>query len=337
MDLEKNKIYLIYKKLSGTLTQDEERSFAQWLEENPENQKHVERIQEILNHSQNDMEYPPVDKEEIWHGITKETIHKTAGRTSLKSLLSPFAVKNPMVRFATGFAVILCCVGTYLLFHRVLNPYQVTKTGMGQQISLSLPDQSQIVLNSDSEIKFKKDFSEKHRTLSLKGEAYFKVAHQETPFIIETEYAKTTVLGTTFNLYSRDLVTQLFVDEGKVKFQSLVENDASVIVTAGQFSSVDQGEQPKKPVKMSTKKALAWLDKKLIFERAPLEDVAKVLERHYNIRIKFQQEPLKKRTITATIHDLNADEAIQSLCAILKITYSKKSNQYLLKNKEKQE
>ena len=57
--------------------------------------------------------------------------------------------------------------------------------GKGQKTTFSLPDNSEVVLNADSEIEYKKSNWDNNRKLKLKGEAYFKVAKGKT-FEVET-------------------------------------------------------------------------------------------------------------------------------------------------------
>ena len=53
-------------------------------------------------------------------------------------------------------------------------------------ISIELPDGTNVVLNSASQLSFLNNFGENGRRVQLNGEAYFKVAHDEKcAFIVQ--------------------------------------------------------------------------------------------------------------------------------------------------------
>ena len=86
----------------------------------------------------------------------------------------------------------------------------------GEKTSFVLPDNSEVVLNSGSEIQYKKWNWSTERKLKLDGEAFFKVAKGKT-FEVETDLGKVTVLGTQFNVKSRNNRIDVICFEGKVK------------------------------------------------------------------------------------------------------------------------
>ena len=86
----------------------------------------------------------------------------------------------------------------------------------GTQNTFSLPDNSEVVLNSGSEIQYKKWNWDNNRSLNLEGEAFFKVAKGKK-FEVNTTVGKVTVLGTQFNVKQRENYFDVSCYEGKVK------------------------------------------------------------------------------------------------------------------------
>ena len=64
MGINKKIIHLIYKKMDRSLTSDEERELNKWLENNPENQKNLQRLSTILEEGR-DIELPDFSEKEI--------------------------------------------------------------------------------------------------------------------------------------------------------------------------------------------------------------------------------------------------------------------------------
>ena len=76
-----------------------------------------------------------------------------------------------------------------------------------------------------SSITYKRGFNEGHRTLHLKGEAYFEVQKLTLPFVVKTYHGEITVLGTSFNVRSRNDEFEVGVNSGQVKVSN---RDSSV-------------------------------------------------------------------------------------------------------------
>lgn len=90
----------------------------------------------------------------------------------------------------------------------------------GGEYCVTLSDGTIVWLNSESELRYPTAFSGNIRRVELKGEAYFKVAHNENqPFIVDANGYQVEVLGTEFNLsaYPDDSHKTTTLLRGKVK------------------------------------------------------------------------------------------------------------------------
>jgi hypothetical protein len=168
-------------------------------------------------------------------------------------------------------------------------------TPRGGEYMLHLQDGTKVWLNAMTTIKYPIFFSKNKREIEIKGEAYFEVAKQEyegkrVPFVIHAGHQDLEVLGTAFNLqhYGDNIITTLV--EGKVKLnfknsqlpaQYLTPEDQSIFNTATQQFS-------KKKVDPSYYSA--WKDGKFAFEKTPIEDVMKCIERWYDVEVVFKEQ-----------------------------------------------
>lgn len=98
-----------------------------------------------------------------------------------------------------------------------------------QEIAFALPDNSEVILNANSEIGFSKWNWENNRKLDLSGEAYFKVA-KGNKFDVNTALGTVTVLGTQFNVKSIENNFEVSCFEGKV---SVTTQNQNFILTKG--------------------------------------------------------------------------------------------------------
>ena len=65
----------------------------------------------------------------------------------------------------------------------------------------------------------------------------------------------------------------------------------------------------------------AWVYSRLEFQIVPFEEVAKKLERWYNVTITFSDEQVKKLSVYGSFEDETVEEAFEALKAAFKINY----------------
>lgn len=199
----------------------------------------------------------------------------------------------------------------------------VSKTG--ERKSFQLPDGTKVVLNAGSTLFLEDSFNTGKRSLTLEGEAFFDVAQNASaPFVIHTSAMDVTVLGTAFNVkaYKNDETNETSLVRGLVKVslrsgnhQLLLRPNEKVIVPVSKTII-----QKVKPV--STKRnipepaidysiaslthipqdttavELSWVDNRLIFANESFGEIARKLERWYDVKIRFESEELKQYRFT---------------------------------------
>jgi len=79
-----------------------------------------------------------------------------------------------------------------------------------------LVDNSTVQMHYNSTLSYAKDFSEKNRSVTLEGAAYFDIAKSEKPFTIHTDNGEVTVYGTQFTVFSNDKLFTVELHEGSV-------------------------------------------------------------------------------------------------------------------------
>ena len=96
-------------------------------------------------------------------------------------------------------------------------------TPRGKDCHLTLADGTRVWMNADSQLEFPEQFNGTRRTVRLHGEAYFEVAKDRRhPFVVETDYLTTTVLGTSFNVraYSQNDASVALVENMKTTMKT---------------------------------------------------------------------------------------------------------------------
>ncbi len=264
-------------------------------------------------------------KKEIWMRLEQQ-IEISSEPEKIKNInISTFRwIGYP--RFVGAFLLIALI---YMPIVKIMNTVNINSDlGMREKV-ISLSDGSKIYLNAGSKLSYSKDYDSESRKVSLKGEAYFDVKKGINPFIISTEYAEITVLGTKFNVRSRDDGFEVGVNEGAVKVHN---NLQSMEISKGEQIDVNPGY----PKTFSTSKIAdfypGWKNNKLICDNSSLEKICRELERRYNIKIQFQTSLQKNITISGII-DLspnNLDSVLSSISLLSKRKFKLQGDSYIL-------
>lgn len=183
---------------------------------------------------------------------------------------------------------------------------------MGSRVSFVLPDGSSGMLNSGSKLSYSLPFSI-NRKLKLEGEAWFKVTRDKNhPFEVSAGNSSITVLGTSFNLsaYPSENYVEVVLQEGKVEFSENNHNEKVTIKPSERL--VFQGGNIFKSV-TDPSKFSAWTEGKLVFRGDPMDEVARRIERWYNVKVILANPELEKYSFRGTFEDDNLEEVLKYL------------------------
>ncbi len=183
---------------------------------------------------------------------------------------------------------------------------------------VTLPDGSTLKLNAQSKITFQQDLQSKHRLVTLEGEAYFDVMHdEESPFIIDFGELKIIDLGTAFNVKAykeqANIVTTLF--EGAVDM--VVGGSKKASLVPGQKANYNKSDSQ---VQVSTSvqtDELAWIRDRFVFHDVPLKTVMNELALWYGMRVSWQNETQKNTKLHL---DLKRANSIETIMEMLKLS-----------------
>ncbi|MES2458182.1 MAG: FecR domain-containing protein [Bacteroidota bacterium] len=196
-----------------------------------------------------------------------------------------------------------------------------------QKRQITLPDGTRVWLNAGSELKYEPDFNKKLRTVSLSGEGFFDVKHDAgRPFVIHTGEVTTTVLGTAFNVKENKTgqSVEVTVTRGRV---SVTRGDKISILTPDQQVTVDllSGNFSKKTIE--AEKIIAWISNEMDFDDVTFESAAAQLEKHFQVKISFDNEKLKTcRFSGSTFKQDQLAKILNVICGFNNATWKQQSD-----------
>ena len=191
---------------------------------------------------------------------------------------------------------------------------------MGARVSFNLPDGSKGMLNSGSTISYSVPFNN-NRAVKLEGEVWLEVKKDENnPFEISTGNTSVKVLGTSFNLsaYPAENYVELVLTQGKVDFKAEI-NKNHIIINPSERLVFQDGLISKTTTDPA--KYNAWTEGKLVFRGDPMSEVARRIERWYNVKIVLADKELEKYSFRATFQDDKLEEVLHFLSMTSPIRY----------------
>lgn len=181
----------------------------------------------------------------------------------------------------------------------------IVSTDFAEQRTLSLPDGSTVKLNANSVLRYATAWEDQDdRQVWLDGEAFFTVAKKPVTgqkFRVTTPDLTVAVLGTVFNVNSREEQTSVFLEEGSIaltlkrdsgKEETLMEPGELLTYSAKQQAVITNTKRTAAPLHTS------WKDGVLQFEATPLSVVTERVEHIYGIQFAVSDTAIYQREIT---------------------------------------
>ena len=228
-------------------------------------------------------------------------------------------MKRLSVRQMAAGALLLLTGGLLTLFFSSRHVYQASQHP--QQIVLK--DGSKVWLNTDTRLVYTDFPFFSERRLDLTGEAYFDVASDpEKPFIIQSANMTTLVLGTAFNIKAYpDEPFYITVTSGKVRLEDRKTKTITVLTSNKQLKYASQHPPVLKEVASAT--AHAWTSGQMEFYDQSFGEIARAINRKYNVKVVFANSTLEQCMITASFEKESAvSRVIDLLCKINNATYT---------------
>jgi ferric-dicitrate binding protein FerR (iron transport regulator) len=215
----------------------------------------------------------------------------------------------------------------------------LVSTNNGSRTKLMLPDGSSVWLNAGSKLTFDKSFDAPLREVFLTGEAFFDVVkNPERPFIIHTIKMDVKVLGTQFNVkaYEQDKTTETSLIKGSVEVflknnpqkkymlrpneKLVLLNNPAAKITKNPAKNIPPDAAPYAEIRpltylqgSKTNIESSWIKNILSFEDESFTEVAKKMERWYDVSIEFRNKKWEYHYLKGSFEKENLEQALNAL------------------------
>ena len=327
---------LIIKKFADEISNAEEQELQTWLFDSITNQEMYQGMQKLWNATvrKQETDVPDIDVEwhKLEHRLQLNQAEKTATVLEFKQRATRKENKFLQARWYPFYAI----AAVLLLYFGITlfdgNQQILESTRYAETKNVTLPDGSQVRLNNDSRISYTRSFSDGDRTVHLQGEAFFTVVKNKNPFVVKTENARVRVLGTEFNVWSRNEETRITVRKGKVSVQSSgTETNDGLVLTANQMAIKKKNQTPVLlDSAIDAKAQIGWLEGRILFNETGLQEVVEELGRIYDLKIELRKPNLQILSISGSFEKKPIEEILEAICLTLDLRYEKVGGKFVL-------
>lgn len=199
-------------------------------------------------------------------------------------------------------SVCLFLIATFFIYQYFTKDQPTTySTNFGEVRSILLQDGTEVLLNANSQLSLQQGWNKtQDRVVKLKGEAFFKVTHtdQHQRFIVDTEEGmRVVVLGTEFNVNSRDKTSHVTLRSGRVQISVSSED---VLMEPGEMVSYQKVNSNLLKKSVDTELYTSWTKNILLFKENKLSEVAQVLKVNFGYRVVFENDSLSNLLFTGS-------------------------------------
>ncbi len=180
-----------------------------------------------------------------------------------------------------------------------------TVVPFGSQTKIILPDGTIAWLNSGSTLKYNNSYGNKNRTVYLTGEGYFDVhKNPEKPFLVYANDIQIKVLGTVFNVqsYMDDKTVEVSLLTGKVDIAVNGSGKSGrLILKPNEKMIYNKDTHTVHSYKTDAARSAQWTMGKLCFSDASFFEIAKLLERKYDVKIIIKSEKIEYERFSGSL------------------------------------
>jgi len=275
----------------GELSKEQRAQFVDWLRETPVHVTELLRVSQVdsvLREYDGWKDLAPVDLQEPAANVVKLDVvreRETPQGARVRRWL-PAAIAAGIAALALGFWAMHAA------------RWELVETGTAERRELALADGSVVQLAPGSRVRVHLESRLREIVLS-RGGAFFRVARDGRPFIVETAHATVLATGTAFAVEHTSDAVVVTVAEGKVVVQAARNRaEPAVTLTAGQQVRAPDSKQVGEIRSVDATRELSWTRGHLIFDRDRVFEAVDRFNRYNRTRMRIADATLGERRIS---------------------------------------
>ncbi len=360
--------FLISRNLSGEATIQEKEELMNLLQQQPQLMQQYDLLKNLWKPGE-DKQERIVEMGKISHILQLSEVENVLKKKADNpTTLNNIRKRKKIYLWAAvliGLIVFAWAFNKWFFYKKSSFPHEIVAQ-KGSRTRTILPDGSTVWLNAGSRIVYGSEFNLANREITLYGEAYFDVLKEpQRPFIVHAGEINIKVLGTVFNVksYPEDKTIETTLLRGLVEITTKNAKRAAIylhpnqkIILPQKTSALDiksgiiainekrTGKNEKNNVlsithldsslKENERIETAWIYNRLQFRGDSFTELAKKLERWYNITIYFEDDRVKELTFNGSLENETIDQAFHALQTANPFNFKIRNNEIFISSSE---
>ncbi len=214
-------------------------------------------------------------------------------------------------------------------------PGIIFQSALGQRRNVTLPDGSEVILNSNSNLTLGANFNESRRDVKLTGDAFFKIAKNASkPFVVLANEIQVVALGTEFYVHgnhNNNEEAKIDLLEGKVQVETNDKASAkkNLILLPGESAKTDDGINLHKTIFDKTYLE-DWINGNILFDNIPVTDAFEKLQSWYDVEIKVDNEGLKNYKVSGEYNNATVQDILKVICFSINKKFIISGNRFVI-------
>lgn len=241
---------------------------------------------------------------------------------------TPVGKRRSIYLQTAKWAASVLVVATLSLSFLVINGKNKIDVPFGEQLICKLPDGSQVRVNAGSSIAYNRFLWMLKPSVTLQGEGFFYGDHQKG-FGVKTTAGEVRVLGTQFNVYSRDESYRVQCFQGKIRVGVDFASKPTILNANEAFTANLKTHKAEKSQMSVNQPIPSWTTGEFVYQQAHFTDVLNELERQFNIKITGKEQ-FKNLNYTGYFNTNDVNVALKMTLTPMGIDYEYRRNQIIL-------
>ncbi len=210
---------------------------------------------------------------------------------------------------------------------------QVYQTNFGETAEIKLPDGTLVSLNANSELRYPQPLPTNGPVeVWLSGEAFFEVTKKpsyERSFVVHTKGPDIVVLGTRFNVNTREEETEVVLEEGSIRLDQPADRMAAMPVKElkpGELARYSPRAGLRIESDIKTENHSSWKDGYLLIEGYSFSALLKRVESLYGVKIQLAEDIENANRVRGALPTRSLEETIETLQALYHVQVTRKSD-----------
>lgn len=277
------------------------------------------------------------------NNITEQAWNRLYSRLEQDGLLeAKDAPKRTILRsnqfkwVASAAVLFICAVSVLMIYNRKTTQTNLlTLNNEKSAVTLvsTLEDGSIVYLSEYTSLQYPDHFQGDKRQVYLQGDAFFDIRkNRECPFIIDTKDMVIEVLGTAFNVKSKDNIPfSLSVKHGEVKVLS--KHTGQTVYVKANETVLLQSESLNKSQTVDSNQFAAYI-KRMHFKDQQLGDIVRIININSDI-VQLKVMPgLENKLLTVTFSNDTPYTMAQLICMAMNLHFTQEQNTIVISERK---